>query len=289
VTKITNANAPRIAWFVALQKVMNFPKYFFAPLASVRHRYRAPGQQPEGSAFLPRIPTAAFSWMQSQAASTTPKTVLPSFLAPNTPAYDPVVGRSRPQRATYPWGQATKWMLNNTSMAAPAPSNPLLADEPKTNFFRKNIGFSQIRFRRFLLPPAASFVPPQRSAPALAATFPTQTGRGDPPADSSPQPERWLAVGSKVPATAGSRFAEQPAPEPDFASQADQSTEGSSDKPADSHEQDHHRSVTMLHIDGSALGRWAIQHLGRTLGKPASGMTSVDPRASVPRSRVAPF
>jgi len=109
VTKITNANAPRIAWFVALQKVMNFPKYFFAPLASVRHRYRAPGQQPEGSAFLPRIPTAAFSWMQSQAASTTPKTVLPSFLAPNTPAYDPVVGRSRPQRATYPWGQATKW------------------------------------------------------------------------------------------------------------------------------------------------------------------------------------
>jgi hypothetical protein len=44
-----------------------------------------------------------------------------------------------------------------------------------------------------------------------------------------------------------------------------------------------------IHLDGSALGRWAIQHLERTLGKPATGMTGVDPRASLPRSRVSPF
>jgi hypothetical protein len=44
-----------------------------------------------------------------------------------------------------------------------------------------------------------------------------------------------------------------------------------------------------LHIDGSALGRWAIQHLERTLARPATGMTGVDPRASLPRSRVSPF
>jgi len=44
-----------------------------------------------------------------------------------------------------------------------------------------------------------------------------------------------------------------------------------------------------VHIDGSALGRWAIQHLERTLGKPASGMTGVDPRTNVPRTRVSPF
>jgi hypothetical protein len=47
--------------------------------------------------------------------------------------------------------------------------------------------------------------------------------------------------------------------------------------------------VSMLHIDGSALGRWAVQHLERALGKPATGMTGVDPRATIPRSRVAPF
>ncbi len=48
-------------------------------------------------------------------------------------------------------------------------------------------------------------------------------------------------------------------------------------------------SAAMIHLDGSALGRWTIQHLERTLGKPATGMTGVDPRASPPRSRVSPF
>jgi hypothetical protein len=44
-----------------------------------------------------------------------------------------------------------------------------------------------------------------------------------------------------------------------------------------------------VHLDGSALGRWAIQHLERSLSKPANGMTGVDPRASAPRGRVSPF
>lgn len=48
-------------------------------------------------------------------------------------------------------------------------------------------------------------------------------------------------------------------------------------------------SAATVHIDGSALGRWTIQHLERALGKPATGMTGVDPRASPPRSRVSPF
>jgi hypothetical protein len=48
-------------------------------------------------------------------------------------------------------------------------------------------------------------------------------------------------------------------------------------------------TVSTLHIDGSALGRWTVQHLERALGKPATGMTGVDPRATIPRSRVAPF
>jgi hypothetical protein len=48
------------------------------------------------------------------------------------------------------------------------------------------------------------------------------------------------------------------------------------------------RSFT-LHLDGASLGRWTVDHLQRTLSKPASGMTGVDPRAVVPRSRVSPF
>jgi hypothetical protein len=48
-------------------------------------------------------------------------------------------------------------------------------------------------------------------------------------------------------------------------------------------------SIQTLYLDGSALGRWAIQHLERALAKPTSGMTGIDPRAAIPRSRVAPY
>jgi hypothetical protein len=44
-----------------------------------------------------------------------------------------------------------------------------------------------------------------------------------------------------------------------------------------------------IHIDGSVLGRWTTQHLERVLGRPATGMTGVDPRSSAPRSRISPF
>lgn len=51
----------------------------------------------------------------------------------------------------------------------------------------------------------------------------------------------------------------------------------------------HPPPASTLHIDGAALGRWAVQHLARTLGKPTAGMTGVDPRMNLPRSRVQPF
>jgi hypothetical protein len=48
-------------------------------------------------------------------------------------------------------------------------------------------------------------------------------------------------------------------------------------------------AASTLHLDGAALGRWAIEHLERSLARPPSGMTGIDPRISIPRSRVAPF
>jgi hypothetical protein len=47
--------------------------------------------------------------------------------------------------------------------------------------------------------------------------------------------------------------------------------------------------TSTIHLDGSALGRWALLHLERALTKPPSGMTGVDPRATIPRSHVVPF
>jgi len=46
---------------------------------------------------------------------------------------------------------------------------------------------------------------------------------------------------------------------------------------------------SVLHLDGAALGRWAIQHLERALSRPANGITGIDPRATSPRGHVSPF
>ena len=44
-----------------------------------------------------------------------------------------------------------------------------------------------------------------------------------------------------------------------------------------------------LHLDGAALGRWAVQHIERALARPSNGMTGVDPRATMPRGHISPF
>jgi hypothetical protein len=44
-----------------------------------------------------------------------------------------------------------------------------------------------------------------------------------------------------------------------------------------------------LYIDGAALGRWTLDHVTRALSRPPMGLTSVDPRIGVPRTKLAPF
>jgi hypothetical protein len=48
-------------------------------------------------------------------------------------------------------------------------------------------------------------------------------------------------------------------------------------------------AIQTLYLDGASLGRWMVQHLEWTLARPTPGMTGIDPRATLPRSRVAPF
>jgi hypothetical protein len=44
-----------------------------------------------------------------------------------------------------------------------------------------------------------------------------------------------------------------------------------------------------VHLDGAALGRWAVHHIERALARPSNGMTGVDPRATMPRGHISPF
>ncbi len=64
---------------------------------------------------------------------------------------------------------------------------------------------------------------------------------------------------------------------------------GSNQTPGEDGSRSNRLRCSTLHLDGSALGRWAVDHLQRTLSRPATGMTGVDPRATPPQSRVSPF
>jgi len=76
----------------------------------------------------------------------------------------------------------------------------------------------------------------------------------------------------------------------DTANEMDPPASTASDHASDqSRHQGNRASSVTLHLDGSALGRWAVDHLERILSKPTAGMTGVDPRASSPRGRVSPF
>ena len=51
----------------------------------------------------------------------------------------------------------------------------------------------------------------------------------------------------------------------------------------------HCAASSVLHLDGDALGRWTVEHLGTALSRPPVGITGVDPRISAPHSMVSPF
>jgi hypothetical protein len=59
--------------------------------------------------------------------------------------------------------------------------------------------------------------------------------------------------------------------------------------PSDENREDKGSVGATLHLDGAALGRWTIRHIERALAKPSSGMTGVDPRATMPRGHISPF
>lgn len=51
----------------------------------------------------------------------------------------------------------------------------------------------------------------------------------------------------------------------------------------------HSTNLATLHVDGTELGRWTLQHLTRVMNRPAMGITSIDPRSVTPRARISPF
>ena len=127
------------------------------------------------------------------------------------------------------------------------------------------------------------------SMPAVAPAFhsgwrsgiPDETGGYERPytGDSKPDRDPW-------------RFAEvvgEPDPENGMPARRLTAMPPNAVQPVDGPDGIAKGKAMMLHIDGHALGQWAVEHLTRTLARPPTGITGIDPRASPPRTRVSPF
>lgn len=279
----------RIAWFLSLQRLLRFPKYFMAPRA-----YSRPGQGPVAS----DLATTGRGVASSQVEWTTPPRP-DSFLAPSLPSLDQAISPVDRLGAAMVRGfgrEATSQSTGNSSLRQAAPNSVFIAKS-------RAVFAAPIRGKTVSI--YASSTPPNRSRLAVGATAPElQSAKAVPlapinvlsllrhSANFARHLDPILTVsGSDDIALEGKHFShgELPALKKNFANQ-DRALLSNRDGTAKGgRPQQGGQAVSILHIDGSALGRWTLQHLERTLGKPTTGMTGVDPRATIPRSRVAPF
>jgi hypothetical protein len=287
VTPVHTASLKRISWFLQLRNILRFPKYSLAPQhpPSRNRRFVIDGF---GAA---RVSTPSKNL--EPRISTRPKgSPVPEYLkrqvSPKPVARHDILGKQAvlPTAATGAYQAPKTQNIFWTATTTPRP--PSLGQRhagPKKNLepdaqnaltdrvfkIQKLIRQLAPQGHRYISPvlpnhqtsdPAAlqsrrarSFASHQRTDTLLRANPPKDTADRKQFADESTQPE----------------------------------SNGSGDAFDDKSGTDKIPRTSTIHIDGSVLGRWAIQHLERVLGKPATGMTGVDPRASPPRSRVSPF
>jgi hypothetical protein len=283
------ANASRITWFLGLQRIVRFPKSFMAPSAVPMPGLRRLAYDPETKAkafrtavfdpgIAPRLrqlrPSVALTGKQPTAPATKTWVGPTRYLVPD--------GRSQisKPRANHPNARSIPaFTAPALSVQIHRPGTP--ASSPASVAVRERRDIRQLadtaRFDSQGTPRSLSFnkilrsSPLPRLQPSLApiATAPGQTtdqfSRADPSTKSPNRPD-W-GTEDRDPFDVTDRIETRSDNKPDVKG----------------------HSVSTLHIDGSALGQWAIQHLERALGRPATGMTGVDPRTTLPRSRVAPF
>jgi hypothetical protein len=282
------ANSSRITWFVGLRQTIRFSRYSLAPLpklpgfrgTSLDHAEIATSAAPDtrtAAAVQQRStilrPNPAV-WLFASKPAIASRDYLPGRrLVPLLS--QPVSGRLAVRGADLPQAAPRSWA-----------SKP---DEPRTVRIAKRVLFltggaprtpQRLDFTGSVSAAQTQFAPIGGSSDTQGLTTPTtetssrQTMRRDYPRMSSinlpPANARQTANKSFIDS------AEAEPPEP-----------GESEQGAP--RQHRSPSASTLHIDGAALGRWTIEHLARTLGKPTTGMTGVDPRLTLPRSRVQPF
>ena len=282
-------NTKRIAWFLSLQHVLGFPRHFLAPMA-LFFAHRGPvhlgvnseRQIPPGG-HIKEVPDA---WPRGVEKLPIPQRYRTSTAASS--AGNPAARQSRSETIVKPLSPPARWKTD-------LPSAQLVKPQRLVH-----------RSLRLSTTPGRDIVIVQqlgrgRSASSTGSVAPTKMpGKGLGSIPSPPQKPHDLGASPDLFSNASNSWSTTLRPSTWSSVELDDSAKNlspqpqwSSEDPGDSQSHNGIRpskpSLSTLHIDGSMLGRWAIQHLERALGRPATGMTGVDPRATVPRSRVAPF
>lgn len=281
-------NATRINWFLQLRKIIRFPKAFLAPHRPAFRR-------------LPRI-RGTFSTDHSDPATVRESTY---FSAP-TKRILPVDG---PERSRWARLDATNLLTELpgkarlAAMQSPRAVKTIeLVKDAKATLAHSRNGSIYPAPQRLVRASTSDLQPPLPSPSAMNGDLErpqkhasnSKVLRFHPPAymasQARPNSPRSRQKG-------GDTLVRAEPPPMDYPSDVGKpSDEKRQPNRFAAEERDEHVSpsrastqAVTVHIDGSALGRWAIQHLERVLGKPATGMTGVDPRSSPPASCVSPF
>lgn len=279
----------RIAWYLRLQELSKISKNRIAPATvTLKKRMKSLGETNSASAlFIPRppVPFVSRSKMLTPQAGTlyhrdkalahrsnsnrtiagSPISLLPGRHPRESPANLHVITK-QDDRFIVMHSHGRYQKRSQVLPGQPASSQRLSAATTMelTNFTNQSYA------------PAGTYSPPSQHVNDDPLELPPFTTGNN--TEMMPHRRNLQAIGSNFDrSSAGRLSAIPPTQEKETAANLNQASSGSN------------AAASTLHLDGSSLGRWAIQHLERVLSKPPSGMTGVDPRATVPRSRVAPF
>lgn len=281
-------NIPRLAWFLQLQHILRFQKYYFAPQRS-RSRRRKPPRDTSTPAQSESLHVAERPFVSFPIK----RISMPDYRGPGMRNEPNKSHDALSARVTLPikiremlnrlQPREFSWAVRHSIKGSPVGKDHAFTDEPHKSehlsasaHYRPANAAAHVRTSPPGRPSSRTSLPFPRPADARPSLFLKQSSPGKVRAEGSvrapPPPARQET-------DAGRLYENDGNPHPE-------GLESTSD-----HEPQQRKtsSAATVHIDGSALGQWAIRHLERSLGKPTTGMTGVDPRASLPRSRVSPF
>lgn len=283
------ASNKRIIWFLALQRVLPFPGHFLAPLARkfVNHAPVHHELDPESGLSRPSRSVGAFE-VRHRGDRQSPTLERHRLAVPGSFVGSLAINPPRPESSAHFSSGPVQWRSNPPQRSFNRSPQSIGSSVRPARIPMQEISIAKKHGQGLPVGSAASLAPNVSSVlgPSSMLTILDIQNRLSPDLNIHSDrpnffdgPSRASAYSSFEPHDPRQTRAGLIPLSSDESAAVSDNNDGSSEK----------HSVSTLHIDGSALGRWAIQHLERALGKPASGMTGVDPRATVPRSRVAPF